>query len=333
MSTPLLDLLASRRPARKLGTVVVVGAGNGDMLAAWRRFGAERLILVEGDPESAQALRERAAGLPGVEVAERVLAAVAQVTTWHQFSVGTFNGPVTWAAVKASYPGLRQVGTLEVTSQDVASLMAELAIQHHDGRADCLVFDVPGQEAALLEALPPSELEAWDTLVLRGCSATPAPADQAVRWLCKHHAHVLASDVASEPLWPVHLLGFDAHALGERTLKLRIESLQAQLRQRVEELGAAKVSLDTIRAERDRARVLAEGHQQELVQLAAGQTSQADALRDVRATLAQRDEEIVRLRAALDEADQRQQILEQELSRAEVQVGLLKDLLLREPEL
>src|SRR4051812_31134314 len=110
----LSDLVESCRIGA-VGTLVHVGAGDGEDLDQWLQLSPQRLIVAEGEARSAALFAERVARLPRAEVHAIALAPRAGRIAWHRYNLPALNGPLQADGLVAFYPRVRQI---ESTSLD-----------------------------------------------------------------------------------------------------------------------------------------------------------------------------------------------------------------------
>lgn len=302
----LIDALASL-PVQALGTVVHLGAGRGETLAAYAALRPRRLVLVEGDAEAAAELRTGARAIAGAGVVEAVVMPSAQTASWQRHSLTSLDGPIAVTGLARYYPRLRRLGALPVQGVALDDLLGRILGTDGDAAVPALlVIDLPGQEAALLDALPPERLHAFDWLLLRGCSepladGVPVLAEALAR-LPDHVPAGPPSGAGFDPLWPVALLRLDRRSVELRRLAERLAAAERAA-------AASEVELAELKtvnaAERERHALQAAEQQQQALQL----------------------------EAELAEMSARQRLLQEELVRAEAQTELIADLLLREVSL
>ncbi len=175
MHLDALLLAASERLGEPFSLIVHLGAGSGapDLYAP---LPCARLVLVEGEPAVAEELRGRcAAKLPAAEVEQIVIAPVSGSVKWHQYNLRPLSGPVDALASRAWYPRLEQIGVRQVPAVGLAtwlegvSAVAAPGLEDRQARtaSSLLVFDLPGQESALLESLPDYGLRRFGWIVVR----------------------------------------------------------------------------------------------------------------------------------------------------------------------
>ena len=411
MST-ILDSLSRLNP-QPLGLVVHVGAGGGDVLDAYAALAPRRLVLVEGDPDTLAELRAgvaaRADGKVGAklvaEVVGEVVAPKAGELRWHRFNLRQLNAPFEPTALRRVYPRLALLDSPPVMAVALADVLAPLVAKNLSAKGAAagpavLVLDVPGQEAALLAALPAELLQSFQWLVLRGCReplVAPTAGDISLaQRMAVRFFRAAGADTESEPLWPLSLWQFDEAGFERAALRDRCRALEVALadgetqlkavaaerqawaaekgklqaehaglaKERAEALSqrdaAAKERNGLLAARDEQVRLVAEREEQ----LKAAQTEKARlqperdrllkentealALRDAiakerGALVAARDEQaklatdrgkrITTLEAELVDLKARHAMLQEELLKAEAQIELIKDLLLREPAL
>lgn len=254
---PIMQGLA-RWAEAGLGTVVHIGAGSGALLDDYAALSPRRVVLVEGDRETLGELKERAAGLSWAEVRGAVVAPQAGHVPWHRFNLAALNGPQESLGLLAFYPRLRQLGQGVVEAQALDGLLSAAAPEEGAGAGHVLVLDVPGQELALLASLPAEILRRFDGVVLRGCSvAAPglqAAAHRAVELLAERCYRLIQAWTDAEPLWPVHVMAFDAAAASQERAAERLQSLEQSLAQAEAVAAEQAKQVEELAAERDEAR-------------------------------------------------------------------------------
>jgi hypothetical protein len=110
-----------------------------------------------------------------------------------------------------------------------------------------LVVDLPGQEKALLASLPDALLSRFAGIVLRGCGVKTSglgdPVETVARQLKSRYFRPVATVADAEPLWPVHLLAFDAGAQERDQLQAHVQTLNGEL----QEAQARQAELEALR--------------------------------------------------------------------------------------
>jgi hypothetical protein len=301
-----------------LGAVVHVGAGTGALLEHYAALAADRrprqVILVEGDADIARSLERAAAAYPWARVLPTPVGAQGGPMPWNRFNLPMLNGPLDAVALTAVYPRLRRVQTTTVRCEALSDVLTSLDLKpDSDGRrVHALVLDVPGQEATLLASLSPELLRHFHATLLRGCRSALPPSGQAAAaahaLLKRQHFAPVAIENERDTMWPVALMCFD-----------RTDHELAQLRRQVAQLDAAA-------KERERL----SGELQTAIQAKA--TTERLAAERLAKTVEQ-DDRIRQLEVQLADASVRLDLLQQEVLKAEGQLALMKELLLKEPNL
>ena len=252
----LFDCLASLGD-RPLGTVLHIGAGHGPVLERYARLAPKRVVLVEGDPDAAAELQRRALAYPWAQVQATAVAAHREGVQWNRYNLPALNGPLDSAALRTYYPRLRLSGSRAAQAAALSDLIAELQVEADEQRLNVLVFDVPGQEAALLESLPQDQVVAFGAVLLRGCrEALPpegAAADDAVDQMQRRCFALTAQDADAEPLWPVSALRLDVVRYQAEQTAARVAALEAALAERdqsLQELKAAAADAEALAQQR-----------------------------------------------------------------------------------
>lgn len=320
-------------PSGAVGTVLHIGAGSGAVLRLYAQLQPAQALLVEGDPRHGDALRAAAAGMPTVEVLVRAVSPAGGALNWCRHSLPGLDGPQDMQALRLYYPRLRLLEQFPQASVPVAEIIAG-APQGATGMA-LLVLDLPGQEDALLAAMGAQVLNAFDAVLLCGCNGVPGvqAAAQAVQRLQGGGAQLSWSNAQCEPLWPLHVLKTPRGMARERGLPADGGAGAAQLARQAQELRALRAQIVALQDELAQARlavvpaseaVVAAAELEPLRRESAGLRAELAAARAAQAS------ELAGLRAAQAQERQRHDALQQQLADAEAQIGLLKELLLRE---
>lgn len=326
-----LDRLADR----PLGTVVHVNPSETEVIQRYAALGAQRVVLVVGDPESLPGLRRLTAGRPWLEIVEAAVSPTPGPAAWLRYNVPGLGGLLEAEALHSFYPRLQLLERTPVTTVGLQAVLERLQIATPADRPNLLVLEAPGMDAPLLERLDPPTLTAFAWLLVRAARQDlyrGGVAETAASRLlqARHYRNVHASR-EGEPLWSAALLRFDAAAAAQAVLAERVASLQAQV-----------ASLTVERDEADRRATACAQEQQaqlgkardEQARLAAERAAQVEQLTKARDAYAkqssERHERIAQLDAEMTDLSARYALLQEELIKAEAHVELISDLLLRE---
>ncbi|MCP8900292.1 hypothetical protein [Gilvimarinus xylanilyticus] len=135
------------------GTIVHIGAGQGSELPTYLSSAAERIILVEPNPQLAEQLRQQAEGDNRVTVLEQAVGGARAGSELHVYNLAHTASLYPLDGLKNLYPGLRLANTHSVQRQTPAQLFNQLSIQ---GYHNLLVVQAPGAESDILTALAQS---------------------------------------------------------------------------------------------------------------------------------------------------------------------------------
>jgi hypothetical protein len=307
-----------RHPA---GTVVHVGAGTGAVIEDYRSLNPARLLLLEGDPDSAVALREHAAAEPAVEVFGEVVARRDMSLHWYRYTLASVNGPVDRGDLVRIYPRLRLIGTQPLKAVAFDRWLARAVGELDDKQSHVLVMDVPGQEAALLQTLPQTLLERFEVVVLKGCAA-PVPdgvvaAAFAEARLRERSFEALRDSADADPLWPVSAWRFDVQAAELKRLRDRVLQLEEQQQQADRAMQERDAALSAANGSAAAAEKLAADRATEIESLQLRLDAQQAAARaqtvQAEAAAVERERQLQELKRERDEARQRLLALEDEL--------------------
>jgi hypothetical protein len=283
-------------PPQSLDTVVDLGARPRTWSKVRSARRPRRLVLVQGEPALAEALRQEIAAGLQAELVEAVVAPATGAATWYDCNVDSCSGLLDPTPMDVIFPRLRVVERRRVKVRGLVEVLDEVFSSGPCPSRSLLLCNQPGTEASLLRALPARWLSAFDWLLLRsvrdGLLAGADRLDDAIRVTAGMQPVFM--DEHSEPAWPVCLLRADRAAAELATLRAALEAQRAEhakTLQRVAEVERARAEADEQRAR------------------------QLQRLQQLEEELAQ--------------ASQRQQALRDELLKAEGQMRLLTALLLR----
>lgn len=167
---PLIQYLADRAGTPP-DVILVIGAGNGVALSSLRRLQSKRLILVEAQPEQAEAIIRRIDTTRGEEVWQ--FAATTSSTA--EATLQVLNNPL-YNSLKMPGDLLKHLPNLRVTSEIVVAARAldEVIEGLHldDGGNNLLVLDAPGQVLDLINGTSPKNLQSFSTIIV-SCGVEP----------------------------------------------------------------------------------------------------------------------------------------------------------------
>ncbi|MCU0773287.1 MAG: hypothetical protein MUC74_01940 [Ideonella sp.] len=333
ISEPMAEL-CRRIPVAAWDLVLHIGAGV--QPATLGLPSVQRLVLVEGDAGTRWQLALATAARPGVEVWPDVVVPETGIASWHRYNLPSLNGPAPHEGLETVYPRLQHLGAAVAHGTAVGEVLERALAAEVDDAARpadrLLVLDVPGQESALLSALPPELLGRFEWVLVR--TRAPGggdPADRGVEnALGAAGFRAGTRDARSEPLWPMTLFRLHAPSHCVRQAALLAAQLQqveragaqalAALRDEVaaglqerqgleRQLSDARTQLATQRDERDSAR-----HEAEVQRLAFERERRAheDAQTRIAALQEQARTDATALDAALAAARRAEQSARQE---------------------
>lgn len=350
-------------------TIIHLGAGRCSELASYLDMQPGQLLLVEADQRLATLLRERVAQQPHVEVRCAAVAAQKRTATFYRYNLADAGSLHPATGLRNLYPGLRVVEEATVTVDSAAELLESVQLDQ-TGR-HLLAVDIPGEELAVLQSLEAAGLLAQFSQLRLYCGVEPlyegsATTQTMIAWLEEHGFDLEYQDAERDPDRPCWLFRRNQIKMQMVELTLQFENTQAardqqsklaqEFKQQLEDL--TKVHEELL-ANRDFHVQESAGRQQQIAQLTASlehqntqaqqlkqQLEQASVARDEQARLAAESQaELEKVKVALQDTDNRknqleaqlaelqhrQQLMNEEMVKAEGQIELIKDLLLREP--
>lgn len=354
-------------------TILHIGAGEGLDIERQLASKPKRLILIEPNPDIAARLREKTRVLSNVEVHELAVTAsvrAVHVASLHEYNWNTASSLQEAAQLAQLFPGLQLVHIHEVEALSPVALIERLELNNKEEHS--LIIEAPGVENGIIEALCDSrQIGMFSTLTLScPCSslhtASAEPTDLVSRLI--DFGFEMVKQDENDPDWPVFVLEknrwrYEVKQADKRLkmLELQVKNLQEEngkldraLKERIHELDEKtkiinkhKVLLEQTVQARNTQTQLATEFQAEIENLKADNASQSRRAAELKAKLDQatrdRDKQIRLVtesrklvseqEAQLADLEQRKALMEEEMHRAEGQIDLITDVLLREPGL
>ena len=207
-----------------LHCAIIIGAGNGSQLSAWRQLGCGHLLLVEAHPRQAEELGRRLHHEQG----ERLLALAVTADEQPMATLQSLNN-LAYSSLNAAiglfehYPNLRSGEALQVPARSLGQLLTEQALDEQ--HPNLLLFAAPGQAMQLLQGTPASVLQAFTWLLIE-CSSEPlyqsdVSASDISFWLQGLGYELIADD--PDALYPQSQLLFKRNASAVERLRLSAE--------------------------------------------------------------------------------------------------------------
>ncbi|MER2554399.1 MAG: hypothetical protein ABTQ28_14165 [Thauera sp.] len=323
--------------------VVVVGAGRGRALSAFS--GATALLTIDAMAENVECLQRQVSAWPKGIAVRAVIAGQSGLADFHIASNVAESSLIPPTALEGLWRNLKTRDVEVVETLTLPDLLARLespvGTQWNWLVVDCLPA-LPLLESAgsLVDTLDVLELRCIrDTAEI---SRLEAVLSTCAAWLEARGFRLVAEEEETHPELCTAVFCRDAGKLSERLTHLERERAQQNETCAEQALGLADVTQAKAAAEK----------------LAADRHGQLDALNKEKATLAAEREALAKEKAALTaerdalakraatlsaeyatlsqavlEHQQRQSLLDEEMVKANAQLDLLKDLLLREPGL
>lgn len=219
------------RRAPTPATIVHLGAGYCSELASYLDSGAQRIALVEPNPEIHPELARHAESHSNIRILPVAVAAEAgkrALRTLHYADLSSLRRPT---GLFELLPGIRQTGQVVVDTVAAHELPERLGL--NNGENNWLVLDTPGEEAAIITALAQRrQLNHFDRIIIRAGAESyydgASSATQIVDQLEGHGYQIEAALDDSDQDWPRCHLRLNPKAIECRRLKREVESLTAE---------------------------------------------------------------------------------------------------------
>lgn len=228
--------------------ILVVGAGAGNDLPAWRELHGKRLVLAEAHPRLSEELAHRIEPSRGEEAWPlAIVAAPSQQTMLQVLNNPVYNSLLSPQGLIRHFPNLRVVNQIEVAARSLRESIEDLVL---DARhPHLLVLDAPGQAGALLEATPVQVLQSFTWIMVR-CGMEPLYAEEFGHSDLKTLLLRLGFDVLTDD--PEAIYPQAASLFKRNDDRVRVSQLEAQLHKRKEEYAVQAKLAAQHQAERDK---------------------------------------------------------------------------------
>ncbi len=132
-------------------SILHIGAGQASELPQMLKTGAEKIVLVEPNPEMAEQLRQRTAKHPQVTVVEAAITTDPLNNKLQEYNLPEVSSLYPATGLKTLFPGLKVKTTHQVATLTPEQLLADHGPQ--TGEQAMLSIQVPGEEHAILQSL------------------------------------------------------------------------------------------------------------------------------------------------------------------------------------
>jgi len=244
--------------------ILHIGAGACAELPHWQRAGAQRIILVEPNPELLPELQQTEQQHARVEIIPAAVATESGRRALKLFNFPLLNSLREPTGLHEILPGLAEIGQVTVDVLTPEKLVETTDLQSEN--INWLVIDTPGEEAAVINALEQHRLfNYFDRIIIKGGAESlydgAAPAGQLTRQLEKLGYDIEGAEDTTDRDWPRYHLRLNQSAIECRRLRRENEALteektalekhneelagkleqqKSETRQRAEELEAAQ---------------------------------------------------------------------------------------------
>tara|TARA_R110002049_G_scaffold72002_6_gene185602 strand:+ start:12102 stop:13568 length:1467 start_codon:yes stop_codon:yes gene_type:complete len=286
-------------------TIIHIGAGDGVELDGYLAGDAERIILVEPEPDRAAALERRCGNDPRTLVIAAALTGAVGEAELKTFNIRALDGLCSAEAAKSIYPGLRLLNRMVVPTLSPGRLLEKTGALSGPAR---VILHATGMEADILRAWPTEDLHSTiDTIELR-CTASSlfeTGSDLAsLRELAQSLGLEEVQSDLSDPDWPKLVLRsnplrlqLDAQHLLNHQLEVKLSEAEKAVESAIEARAARDVRIKELEAHL----VQAESAHKEAEE--ASRVEAEKALKSTIATMGARDVRIKELEVQLVQAE------------------------------
>jgi hypothetical protein len=214
-------------------TCVCAGIGSTELAEELLSLRPARLVLLEGNPDIAAQLTEKARRWRGVEVQGLVVAPYRGAVTWYTHNLPAFDGPLDAAPLHRFFPRLGRKGEIRREAEAFADWLESLRLQPAaPGLVNVLILSLPGQEVGLLRASSPQLLDSFDAVVVNGCSDAAYAGASAMRDVLstlQDLGFAPSELTGQDQLWPTAVAQIDRKQWKLTKLEQRVRELEATI--------------------------------------------------------------------------------------------------------
>jgi hypothetical protein len=214
--------------------VVHVGAGRDAGSHDYDAIEPAHLVLIDGDPDAAECLRDRFKCDESVTVIPELVGTSESEIDFHRYTLPTFNGPLGLGRLREIYPRIKEGESIQLRPRSLSDILQEQ--ESHLGSCNLLILDTPGQETTILSALTGEWLAKFSFIILTGCSESWMEGADPLATSLFTLRDVCFERVAEEmedPAWPRLLLH---HDVATADMKAELEKRGRLLAEKVDEI-------------------------------------------------------------------------------------------------
>ncbi len=333
------------RDITPIDTLVHMGAGRCIELEEYLTLQPRQLLLVEADSQLAEDLQNRIENVTQAQVSCVAIAGNPGQATLYRYNLPEVNSLHPASGLMDLFPGLKLVEQQQVEAVSPVTLLKPLQLQAE--KENRLVIDLPGEELPVLEALQQSQQLELFSLVYLYCGREPLyegsePATRILEWLKAEGFDMVVEDDSPDPDRPCWSFRRNALHLRYRGLQQQVEKLTQDRDGQAKLANDRQSQLDQVSKTRDEQAKVVVDLQAQIEKLTQDRDSQIDNLSkqveqqakqitDKQAQMEYAQRALQEKDAQIAESTQRQRLLDDEIIKAEAQIDLIKDVLLREP--
>ena len=309
------------------GLILHIGAGRCSELPDYLAENPRRVLLVEPQKDRARSLAGQAREHAEVEVMPAAVDVAGNSNGKLKiFNLRDYCSLRTPTGLHDSFPGLRKVREVDVETVEISDLVASESLSPDESHR--LVIDAPGEEADIVIALATAGL-------LTGF--------QRIDLHCGIARLYEGGESSSEVLERLSAYGYEVQASKSEVdadrphvitrlspIKRENMALQEKVEKLVEEHERVKSELAQAEKDRDEARTALQEAQERLKKVTESRDSLQARENERNRQLAERQQELQRIQADDAERREREERMQEEIARAEAQIDLIKELVLRE---
>lgn len=301
-----------RQSEAKPGTLIHIGAGTGSELQEYLDLNFSRIVLYEAIPELAEELREKSRDYLQVSVEQVVVDGKQGKVNFQRANNPRFSSLTEQKVLKDYYPNLR-AESLHVDAVSLTDSIIKLELS--DQEINVLVLEVLGKETALLNSVEPDLLHNFNWVIIRTVDYG-LPDNRSSDSSNALENGEFISILSYQDIYPFTIKIFkrDGSAISLKA-KLKVEIEQKDL-----ELGEAKHKFDSEKQKLESELLVKENRLNEIEEQLKNKASENQKLM----------EELDKLRKENQELVYRQTALDEEVVKAEAQLELIKDVVIRD---
>lgn len=319
-----IDSILSHEP---VNAFIHFGAGLCREIDAHLSLQPNLLLLVEADPDLSNSLLERCNDNAQILVNNSAISDHSSSATLYRFNLPDLNSlrrPTD--ALLEQFPGLQTIDKINVGTVKPSTVLQPLTLDSEDN--NILLIDTPGEEMAVLKSLANDNLIHSFQYIQVFCTnqilyENSMPSSKILKYISDVGFDLIYQDVSDDPDRPLFILKRNQMLLQNIRLQHEIDELVIGKDKLASIISDLNKRIEALTADRESKLNAMSDKEDQLIQIKAALEESSKVAEERLAT-------IKNITSEKNELAYRQLILDEELVKAEAQIKLINDILIRE---